>query len=92
MNITKIHLRNVKSYADETIEFKEGINLVSGLNGAGKTTIIESISYGLFGKKPDYTLNEFVRRGTKNGSITIWFEMDKKLYRIEKTITDKNTC
>jgi DNA repair exonuclease SbcCD ATPase subunit len=50
MNIQRIHIRNVKSYADETLSFKEGINIIGGANGAGKTTIIESIGYGLFGK------------------------------------------
>lgn len=91
MNIRKIHLQNVKSYADETINFKEGINLIGGPNGAGKTTIIESIGYGLFGKKPDYTFSEFVRRGARDGSITIDFEIDDIIYRIERTFSDKQS-
>ncbi|PKP54626.1 MAG: hypothetical protein CVT90_00290 [Candidatus Altiarchaeales archaeon HGW-Altiarchaeales-3] len=91
MNIRKIHLVNVKSYANETIHFKEGINLIGGLNGAGKTTIIESIGYALFGKKPDYTLGEFIRRGEKDGSITVWFEIEDFVYRIARTFSNKQS-
>ena len=91
MNITKIHLQNVKSYADETLSFKEGINIIGGANGAGKTTIIEAIGYGLFGRKPDYTFSEFVRRGAKDGGIEIWFEVDCVSYKIERTFTSKQS-
>ena len=91
MNIQKIHLNNVKSYADETLSFREGINIIGGLNGAGKTTIIEAIGYCLFGKKPDYTFSEFVRRGEKDGFIEIWFEIDDIVYKIVRTFTDRQT-
>ncbi len=91
MNITKIRLRNVKSYADETISFKPGINIIGGANGSGKTTIIESIGYGLFGRKPDYTFEEFVMRGAKDGSIEIWFEVDDVVYRALRTFTIKQS-
>ena len=82
MNIQKIHLRNVKSYADETLSFKEGINIIGGANGSGKTTIIGAIGYGLFGRKPDYTFGEFVRRGAKGGGIGILFGGDCGSYRV----------
>lgn len=73
MKIKSLRLQNIKSYQDETITFYDGVNFISGLNGAGKTTIIESIGYALFDCKPG-TLNQFVRYGAKTGTITVEFE------------------
>ena len=49
MFIKKIELTNIKAYEHKVIEFSDGVNFISGKNGAGKTTIIESIGYALFG-------------------------------------------
>lgn len=40
--ITKISMKNVASYKDETtLETNKRINLIYGLNGAGKTQILK---------------------------------------------------
>lgn len=42
--ITEITLNNFRNYHCETISFKEGINVIVGNNGVGKTNILEAIS------------------------------------------------
>jgi len=72
MQITKVHLRNIKSYVDAEIAFTPGTNAISGENGAGKTTILQSIGYALFDSL-DLKQDEFLRQGTKAGSIEVYF-------------------
>jgi exonuclease SbcC len=86
VKLKTLHLKNIKSYEDETINFYDGVNFISGINGAGKSTIIESIGFALFDSKPG-VLNEFVRYGAKTGVITLEFEAaDERLYRIVRKV------
>lgn len=75
MFIKKIELTNIKAYTHKIIEFSDGVNFISGKNGAGKTTIIESIGYALFGfqysEKGFY--KSMIRKGEKKGTIDVTF-------------------
>ena len=49
MYLEKVHLKNYKAVKDLEIDFKSGINLLIGDNGAGKTSVLEGIATGLGG-------------------------------------------
>src|SRR5271157_1304068 len=70
MIIKRIALKNIKSYGEDIIEFSEGITSIHGLNGAGKSTVLESIGYALFDSLP-YNQSDFVRKGEKTGEVAI---------------------
>ena len=89
MRLIELELINIKSYKEEKIVFSEGINCILGLNGSGKSTIIESIGNVLFNCN-QRTNNELLRYNEKKGMISLLFEgNDNKLYRINKTIRPK---
>lgn len=86
VKIKKIRLQNIKSYVDETISFFDGVNFISGSNGAGKSTIIESTGYALFDCRPG-NLKEFVRYGSTTGVITVHIEAnDQREYLVVRKI------
>lgn len=85
MIIKKVALKNIKSYGEDVIEFQEGITSIHGLNGAGKSTVLESIGYALFDSLP-YNQSEFVRNGEKTGEVSI---MIRGIDDIDYTITRK---
>jgi exonuclease SbcC len=70
MIVKKVSLKNIKSYGEDTVEFEEGITSIHGLNGAGKSTVLESIGYALFDSLP-YNQADFVRNGEKAGEVAI---------------------
>lgn len=70
MIIKKVALKNIKSYGEESIEFQEGVTSIHGLNGAGKSTVLEAIGYALFDSLP-YSQAEFVRKGEKTGVVDV---------------------
>jgi DNA replication and repair protein RecF len=45
MHIAEVRLTNFRNHADTQLEFCEGINVLVGQNGQGKTNILEAISY-----------------------------------------------
>ena len=47
----KIHLINFLCYIDSKFDFgKEGLTLISGSSGAGKSSILKGIFFALFGE------------------------------------------
>ena len=92
MHITRVTLKNVKSYSEETdIQFEQGVNLIKGENGAGKSTILEAIGYALFGSLP-YTGKDFVRQGQKKGQIIVGFTgYDGREYEVIRGVGTDST-
>ena len=45
MLIAEVRLRNFRNHADTLLDFGQGINVLLGRNGQGKTNILEAISY-----------------------------------------------
>lgn len=57
--ITTLHIKNIGIIDDITIDFNEGLNVLTGETGAGKTLIIDSLAIvagGRFSK-------EMIRKG-----------------------------
>lgn len=45
----KLTLKNFRCYKDRTFEFNDGLTLISGPSGIGKSTILMAINFALFG-------------------------------------------
>jgi exonuclease SbcC len=92
MYIKRVELENIKSHAKSTFDFERGSTAISGVNGAGKTTIIESIAWVLFDLL-GYKKDEFLRRGSKKGTVRVTFEsgLDEREYTVYRdTLTGYN--
>lgn len=87
MLIRQVRLQNIKSYTDQTVEFHEGVNFISGINGAGKSTIIEAIGYALFDCNPYPNIKDLIHYGAKSGIITVNFcANDDRDYQVVRKI------
>ena len=51
MIFTRLKLYNFKSHKHTVIGFDKGISVIVGENGAGKSTILEAISFALLKQK-----------------------------------------
>jgi exonuclease SbcC len=87
VRIFSLELQNIKSYHEPTrVEFTSGLNAVCGLNGSGKTTVLEAIGYVLFDFLP-YNRQAFVREGEKNGTVRLRIQADdEREYEIVRRI------
>ena len=90
MKIKRVEVSNVKCYSEAQFDFENGINFISGINGAGKTSIIESIGFALF----DYKIGKngfntyFIKRGEKKASVRVVFEdKDSQEYIVDRKIS-----
>ena len=83
MYVTKVELDNIKSYEKAAFNFVRGTTAITGVNGAGKTTILEAIAWALFDVL-DYKREDFTRRGAKRGAVRVTFQssVDDCLYTV----------
>lgn len=90
MQIISVSLKNIKSHRDKDLHFVNGINVLSGANGAGKSTIFEAIGYALFGVDArDFVGNieRFISIGAKKGEISVVFSTDAgNRYRVSRGV------
>lgn len=53
--ITKVRLKNWKSHLDSEFDFTGGVNALVGINGAGKSSVLDAVSFALFGTFPNHS-------------------------------------
>ncbi len=70
--LTNVHVKNLALIDETEIYFKEGLNILTGETGAGKSIIIGSINLALGGKAP----KDIVREGADYGLVELVFESE----------------
>ena len=74
MKIKKIKLKNIRSYEECTISIPEGVTLLSGNIGSGKSTILLAVDFALFGiRRGEVDGNALLRNGTDTGYVILDF-------------------
>nr|WP_320114222.1 SMC family ATPase [uncultured Desulfuromonas sp.] len=89
MQILSIQLKNIKSHRDTVLNFAPGINVLSGPNGVGKSTVFEAIGYALFGVDAQSFVGKverFVSIGAKRGEIGVTFSVAEENYQVSRTV------
>lgn len=94
--LSSIRLINWRSHANTLLEFKKGTNLIIGIMGSGKSSIMDAISFALFGTFPalesrKLSLSDIVRNGEKSAKIELTFIWEGITYRLERIIEKKST-
>jgi len=85
MIIKSLKLENIRSYERASIEFPLGTILFEGDVGSGKSTILLAIEFALFGLGNQKGAS-LLRTGTKEGSVTLKFEVDGKEYEVHRSL------
>ena len=82
MIFTKIKLLNFKSHENTVINFNKGISVIVGENGAGKSTILEAISFALFKQHTAKKIDDLVRNNAQSMAVELEFVSEGRQYRI----------
>lgn len=75
MRIKNLNLKNFRNYADECVEFKEGLNVLFGRNAQGKTNCAEAVFYLCTGVSPRNKRDkQLIKHGESRAEISLTAE------------------
>ncbi|MGQ0606685.1 MAG: AAA family ATPase [Candidatus Nitrosotenuis sp.] len=87
--ITTIELGNFISHSETKLNFEDGVTVFVGHNGAGKSSIIDAITFGLFGEHTRKSNKSLIRRGTSQAYVKVRFLAMNKTYEVTRKIDAK---
>ncbi|MEA1985373.1 MAG: AAA family ATPase [Euryarchaeota archaeon] len=87
MRIKRLRVENIRSYEDLDISFESGVTVVSGVNGSGKSSLLEACFIGIFGSRTiskNFVLSDMIRKGATRASIHVDFDHNGREYSIKQ--------
>jgi len=90
MKLNNVCLENYKIfYGKNILQFDNGVNIIEGKNGYGKTTIVDSIFFALYGKKNGDIINNFAKINNERFCrVSVDFEHNGDKYNAERELSD----
>lgn len=92
--ITRVRLKNWKSHLDSDMRFSSGVNVLIGVMGSGKSSLVEGISFALFGTFPGLKsrrleLDHLIMKKPEkkqNCFVELEFSVDGRNYYVKRVI------
>jgi len=84
--ITEVELVDFLSHRDTSVAFGPGMNVIVGPNGAGKSSIVDAITFALFGRHTRRVNRSIVRHGAPSGLARVTFESSGRTLRATRKI------
>ena len=87
--ITSVELGDFLSHSETKLEFGNGVTVFVGQNGAGKSSIIDAITFALFGQHTRKSNKGLIKRGANQGFAKVEFNINGKQYQAVRKIDSK---
>src|ERR1700690_3264562 len=86
MLLTGLRVENFLAYRAATELSLAGVELacLSGPNGAGKSSLLDAVTWGLWGEARAKTDDELLHTGQNKMSVTVRFEQDNVAYEVTR--------
>jgi exonuclease SbcC len=83
----RVRLSNFMPYEDADLRLGDGVTVIHGLNGSGKSSLLEACFFALYGSKAlDGTLDDVITNGEDETEIELWFTHDGDEYHVERRL------
>ena len=82
MIIDRIRLKNFKSHVNSDIKLDTGVSLILGENGAGKSSILEAISFAFFKEYSAKKIERLINNDSDAMSVEVEFIANGRRYKV----------
>jgi len=89
--LTEIELGNFLSHYNTKLPFDKGVTVFVGHNGAGKSSVIDGITFALFGQHTRNSNKGLIRRGSNQGYAKVDFTISGRAFEAVRKIDSKGT-
>ena len=87
--IERVKLQNFVSHADTDLPLGDGVTVFVGRNGAGKSSVIDAITYAMYGEHTRGANENLVKRGAPAASASVEFDIGGREYLVERKLNRK---
>jgi len=87
--ITSIELGDFLAHSNTKMQFENGVTVFVGDNGAGKSSIIDAITFVLFGHHTRKSNKGLIKHGSNQGFAKIGFSINGRQFEAVRKINDK---
>ncbi|MGA2663697.1 MAG: SMC family ATPase [Nitrososphaerales archaeon] len=87
--IENVRLLNFISHSDTSITLPPGISVFVGRNGAGKSSVIDGITYAMYGKHSRGNNESLVKDETSSGSASVQFTVGPRRFLVERKLDSR---
>jgi exonuclease SbcC len=89
--IKSVELGNFISHSETRLDFEGGVTVFVGQNGAGKSSVIDAITFALFGEHTRSSNKGLIRRGASQAYAKVNFSSNERSYEAVRKIDSKGT-
>ena len=87
MRFEHVRIRNFKSHVDTELSLGEGVTVIHGVNGSGKSSLLQACFFALYGSSAiDGTLDDAIANNAEEMGVTLSFTHDGSDYRVEREV------
>src|SRR5574341_253377 len=89
--LEKLQLDNFVSHRNTILKFDQGVTVFVGKNGSGKSSVIDGITFALYGQHTRGHNRNLIRRGSTTSLVQLNFRTDSKRYQVTRSIDAKGS-
>jgi len=86
VKIEIVQMENIRSHVKSTVPFTRGFNCLVGGLGCGKSSVLYSIDFALFGDPLGRSFEYLLREGADSAKVTVQFTQNGNTYKIIRGI------
>ncbi|MGC8635462.1 MAG: AAA family ATPase [Thermoprotei archaeon] len=83
MIIESLEMENIRSHRSTSVRFEEGVTLIEGDVGSGKSSMLKAIQFALFGSGDPSSLLSY---GKDEGKVTLSFRVAGRRYVVTRSL------
>lgn len=89
MQFQRIHVQNWRCFTDESVRFEDGVTVLYGNNGSGKSSLLEAAFFALYGSdalETGTTMDDVVTTDEDTAQVTLSFAHRGESYEVTREI------